>query len=64
MDIISFDLRRGKPTLKPKIIRGGADYWTFDDDIAVAYVSEFASYQAHFIKEYTESGADFPSFET
>lgn len=64
MDIISFDLRRGTPTLKPKIIRGGTDYWTFDDNIDVAYVSEFASYQAQFIKAYTESGVEFPSFET
>ena len=49
MDIISFDLLRGKPHLKPKVIRGGIDYWTADDDIIDAYQSEFAQYQALFI---------------
>ena len=63
MDIISFDLLRGNPHLKPKIIRGGLDYWTFEDDIELAYQSEFAKYQAQFINAYTGSGTDFPAFE-
>jgi hypothetical protein len=54
MDIISFDLLRGKPHLKPKVIRGGIDYWTADDDIIDAYQSEFAQYQALFINAYDE----------
>ncbi len=61
MDIISFDLLRGNPHLKPKIIRGGEDYWTFEDDVNVAYQSEFARYEALFIKSYKD-GVEFPSF--
>ena len=49
MDIISFDLLRGHPHLKPKVIRGGQDYWTADEEITIAYQSEFAQYQALFI---------------
>lgn len=54
MDVISFDLLRGKPHLKPKVIRGGVDYWTADEDIATAYQSEFAQYQALFINAFDD----------
>ncbi len=55
MDIVSFDLLRGKPQLKPKIIRGGIDYWTAEDSIEDAYKSELALYEARFIENYLQS---------
>ena len=52
--VFSFDLGRGKPKLKPKIIRGAKDYWTREDDVDVAYKSELANYLGHFIKAYDD----------
>ena len=57
--IFSFDLGRGTPRLKPKIIRGAKDYWTRTDDVDVAYKSELSNYLGHFIKAYTDKTA-FP----
>ena len=68
MDIVSFDLLRGKPQLKPKVIRGGIDYWTSEDDINIAYVSDIAHYEAELINAFLESKSDlnvkFPVFST
>lgn len=50
--IFSFDLGRGTPKLKPKIIRGAKDYWTRSDDADIAYKSELSNYLGHFIKAY------------
>ena len=52
--IFSFDLGRGTPRLKPKIIRGAKDYWTRTDDVDTAYKSELSNYLGHFIKAYTD----------
>ena len=52
MTVIAFDLRRGNPRWKPKIIRGQSDYWTRDDAEDTAYTSELSNYLAHFIKAY------------
>lgn len=57
--IFSFDLGRGTPRLKPKIIRGAKDYWTRADDVDVAYKSELANYLGHFIKAYVDKST-FP----
>ena len=57
--IFSFDLGRGTPRLKPKIIRGAKDYWTRTDEVDVAYKSELSNYLGHFIKAYTDNTA-FP----
>lgn len=66
MDIVCFDLLRGKPTLKPKVIRGGVDYWTAEDSIEDAYKSDLAHYEAEFINAYLKSKSDlnvkFPTF--
>lgn len=53
-NVFSFDLQRGKPRLKPKIIRGAKDYWTRDHDVDIAYTSELSNYLGHFIKAYVE----------
>ena len=53
-NIFSFDLQRGKPRLKPKIVRGAKDYWTRDKDVDVAYTSELSNYLGHFIKAYVD----------
>lgn len=61
--IFSFDLGRGTPRLKPKIIRGAKDYWTRTDDIDLAYCSELSNYLARFIQAYfniTRSGEKNP----
>ena len=50
MTVFAFDLRRGNPRWKPKIIRSQSDYWTRDDDEDTAYTSELSNYMAHFIK--------------
>lgn len=52
--VFSFDLGRGTPRLKPKIIRGAKDYWTRTDDVDTAYKSELSNYLGHFIKAYSE----------
>lgn len=57
--IFSFDLGRGVPRLKPKIIRGAKDYWTRTDDVNNAYKSELSNYLGHFIKAYCDNTA-FP----
>ena len=50
LTVFAFDLRRGTPRWKPKIIRGQSDYWTRDDNEDTAYTSELSNYLAHFIK--------------
>lgn len=50
LNVFAFDLRRGNPRWKPKIIRGQSDYWTRDDSEDTAYTSELSNYLAHFIK--------------
>lgn len=53
--IFSFDLGRGIPRLKPKIIRGAKDYWTRNDEVDIAYKSELSNYLGHFIKAYSDN---------
>ena len=53
--LFSFDLGRGTPNLKPKIIRGSIDHWTRDGLINVAYKSELSNYLASFIKVYCDT---------
>lgn len=57
--IFSFDLGRGEPRLKPKIVRGAKDYWTRKEDVETAYKSELSNYLGHFIQAYTDKTA-FP----
>ncbi len=52
--LFSFDLGRGIPKLKPKIVRGQIDYWTRDKDVDDAYKSELSNYLGHFIKSYVD----------
>ena len=57
--IFSFDLGRGKPRLKPKIVRGAKDFWTREKEVDEAYKSELSNYLGHFIQAYTDKTA-FP----
>lgn len=57
--LFSFDLGRGTPRLKPKIIRGAKDFWTRDKDVDEAYQSELSNYLGHFIKAYVDKNS-FP----
>ena len=50
MLVFSFDLGRGTPSYKPKIIRGSVDYWTSDRADDVAYHSELSNYLARVIR--------------
>lgn len=50
----SFDLGRGKPKIKPKIIRGAMDYWVREGNLEKAYKSDLASYLGNFIEDYTK----------
>ena len=58
-DLFSFDLGRGTPRLKPKIIRGAKDYWTKTDEVDIAYKSELSNFLGHFIKAYSDK-TSFP----
>jgi len=49
IDIFSTDLRTGRPTRKPKIIRGHIDYWVKEGVNADAYKSDAALFFADFI---------------
>jgi uncharacterized protein with ParB-like and HNH nuclease domain len=49
MNIFSFDLQRGKPRRKPKIIRGSQDKWVKNGSIKSNYNSDVANYLAQFI---------------
>ncbi len=57
--VFSFDLGRGKPSLKPKIVRGAKDYWTRENSENDAYKSELANYLGRFIKAYCDK-TSFP----
>ena len=61
-EIVSFDLSRGLPKFKPRVIRGGVDYWIAEGDINEAYKSELANFQARFINTYLAK-KDNPSVE-
>lgn len=61
LSIYSWDLGRGTPTLKPKIIRGAKDYWTRADSIDVAYRSELSNYLARFIAAQLNGESSLPS---
>ena len=54
LSVFSFDLGRGYPKLKPKIIRGAKDYWTRDKSDDDAYQSELSNYLARFIRAYSD----------
>lgn len=49
INIFSFDLGRGTPERKPKIIRETLDYWTMDESIDHCYKSAVSNYLAKFI---------------
>jgi hypothetical protein len=49
-EVISLDLKKGTPKLKPQIIRGHDDKWVKDSNIEEAYKSDLANYLAHFIE--------------
>ena len=55
INIFSFDLGRGKPKLKPKIIRGEKDFWTRDKSVDEAYTSELSNFLGHFIQAYVDN---------
>ena len=57
--IYSFDLGRGKPRRKPKIIRGQKDKWIREGDIEQNYTSPIARYLASYI-DAVENKADAP----
>lgn len=59
IDLFSFDLKRGMPKRKPKIIRGYVDEWTKDGDADTKYLSEISNYLAKFIYS-IESEENFP----
>lgn len=64
INVFSFDLGRGNPSRKPKIIRGNQDYWTRDGSVDNAYKSPLANYLGSVIesiftnKEYPKASKD------
>jgi hypothetical protein len=52
LEIFSFDLGRGNPQRKPKIIRGSIDRWTLVGSRVENYKSDLASYLAECIEAY------------
>lgn len=61
-DIFSVDLKRGKPTRKPKIIRGSVDKWVMSEEENTSYNSSVSKYLFQFISSFDEGHA-FPSFD-
>ncbi|MCQ2201735.1 MAG: DUF262 domain-containing HNH endonuclease family protein [Bacteroidales bacterium] len=55
--LFCFDLQRGTPKLKPKVIRGAIDYWTRDRGVDEAYKSPLSNYLGNFIKAYCDGTA-------
>lgn len=61
-DVFSVDLKRGKPTRKPKIIRGSVDKWVMQEPTNTSYVSSVSEY-LYAIISYAFEGRDFPKFD-
>lgn len=62
LELFSFDLKRGKPTRKPIIIRGNSDQWVLDGKIDSNYQSDISNYLAKFI-DCIETQKDFNKIE-
>lgn len=62
-DVFSFNLKRGTPKLKPKIIRGHDDQWTKDGNVEDNYRSTVANYLATFIEYAMKEDGVFPTFD-
>lgn len=66
LEMFSIDLKRGKPNLKPVIIRGSVDQWTLTGKEEDNYRSDIALHLAECIKSYvnyrsgTEPKLNFP----
>ena len=60
IDIFSFDLNRGNPPRKPKIIRGNKDFWTRDKSVEEAYKSPVANYLGAFIEAHFSEEKNYP----
>ena len=62
-EIFAIDLKRGKPTLKPKIIRGNQDRWVFEESTNTSYLSDVSEHLFNYI-EFVESKKEFkPKFD-
>lgn len=61
LTLFAFDLGRGTPTWKPKIIRGAIDFWTREQAIEDAYKSELSSYLASFLAAHFSATKQYPS---
>lgn len=59
-DIFSFDLRRGTPKWKPRIIRGNVDGWVREGDMDKAYPSYISNFIAATILAYFEKTQKYP----
>ncbi len=58
--IFSLDLERGKPSRKPKIIRGNKDAWTKDGELSQYYKSPVAKYLALGVQNLEEEKPKLP----
>ncbi|WP_210462725.1 DUF262 domain-containing protein [Rufibacter roseolus] len=61
-DVFSVDLKRGKPTRKPKIIRGSVDKWVMQEPTNSSYVSSVSGYLYAFISYAFDKG-EAPKFD-
>jgi hypothetical protein len=61
-DVFSVDLKRGTPTLKPKIIRGSVDKWIMAEAHNESYKSSVSKYLSEFIDHFFRA-KEFPKFE-
>jgi len=58
-ELYALNLKRGTPRLKPKVIRGQEDMWTFDGPDSL-YSSSVANYLARYIRYLHDKEADEP----
>ncbi|WP_423147923.1 GmrSD restriction endonuclease domain-containing protein [Rubrolithibacter danxiaensis] len=61
-DVFAVDLKRGTPTLKPKIIRGSVDKWIMSETQNESYRSTVSRYLFEFIDHFLR-GKEYPKFD-
>lgn len=60
IDLFSLDMGNGKPTRKPKIIRGYVDHWIREGNTAIAYKSAASKYFADYIESLENADFSMP----
>jgi uncharacterized protein with ParB-like and HNH nuclease domain len=63
VNIFAVDLKRGTPTLKPKIIRGNEDKWVFEEKTNTSYISNVSKHLFTYIDHINNKKSYVPKFK-